>query len=101
MNYQILGVKRIEGQKKDGSGAFDMNQLFVRVPIEQAAGKIKVTGFGFEVGTMEIEPGVIPKMATVQFPADLELETEQKFIFGDFRSVVVGFRVPAKAVKTA
>lgn len=30
MAYQVLGVKRIEGQKKDGSGAFDMNQLFVR-----------------------------------------------------------------------
>ena len=101
MSYQVIGVKQIAGQKKDGSGPFEMNQLFVRVPIEVGAGKVKVVGYGFECGTMEIEAEVIPKMATVQFPADLELETEQKFIFGDFRSVVVGFRIPAKAVKAA
>jgi hypothetical protein len=99
MGYQVLGVKRIEGPKKDGSGPFEMNQLFVRVPIEVGSGKVKVTGYGFEVGTMEIEATVIPKMATVQFPAELELETEQKFIFGDFRAVVVGYRVPTKGSK--
>jgi len=95
MSYRILGVKQIAGPKKDGSGPFEMNQLLVIIPIEPSQGKIKVIGYGYEVGEMEIDPAVIPKMATVKFPAELELETEQKFIFGQFRTLVTGFKVAA------
>ena len=99
--YQVLGVKQIAGPKKDGSGPFEMNQLGVIVPIEPGDGKIKVVGYGYEVGMMEISPEVIPKMATMKFPAELELETEQRFMFGEFRTLVVGFRPAVKGPKAA
>ena len=100
MKTTVLGVKRIEGTAKVSGNPFDMCRLFCMVPIEQASGKTKVSGFGYELGEMELLPESLASFASVKFPAQLDLMVEQKFMFGEFKSFVTGL-LAAPVVKAA
>jgi hypothetical protein len=101
MLFQVVGVKRIVGIAKASGNPFDMCRLYALVPIESGAGKITVTGSGFEVGEMDLDPDAMPAFAAVTLPARLELKTEQAFRMGEFRTVVTGFEPIKSAVKAA
>lgn len=90
MKFNVIGVKRIEGVAKATGNAFDMCRVYCLVPIEQSQGKTKVTGYGAELAELELLPEALPLFAKVQFPSELELKVDQRFVFGEFRSVVVG-----------
>lgn len=91
MKVNVIGVKRIEGTAKASGLPFDMCRLYCTVPIETGGAKTKVSGYGLEVAEMELEANVLPTFAQVKFPAELELKVDQRFQFGEFRSVVTGF----------
>jgi hypothetical protein len=99
MKFHVIGVKRIEGTAKASGNPFDMCRLFCLVPIEIGAGKTKVSGFGMEVAEMELEPEALQQFAGLKFPADVELRIDQKFVFGEFRSVVTGLEGQAKPLQ--
>lgn len=101
MQFQVIGVKRIEGNAKATGNPFDMCRLYALVPIEQGSGKVKVTGYGLEVGEMELDPACLEAFSKIQLPAKLELKTDQAFRMGEFRSVVIGFEPIKASVKAA
>jgi len=97
MQFQVVGVKRIEGVAKASGNPFDMCRLYALVPIEVSEGKTKVTGYGMEVGEMDLAVEAMADFAKVTLPCKLELRTEQSFRMGEFRTVVTGFE-PLKSV---
>lgn len=101
MKVLVSGVKQTEGNAKATGNPFCMTRVFALVPIEPAAGKIRVQGFGYEVAEMELAPEALPAFNGMRFPCQLELEVDQKFLFGEFRSIVVGVKAPVgvKAVQ--
>jgi len=104
MQHHVIGVKRIEGISSEakGSNPFDMCRLYALVAIEQSDGKrVKVVGYGLEVGEMDLDPAALPEFAKISLPAKLDLKTEQVFRMGEFRTVVVGFEPVKAAVKVA
>lgn len=86
----VVGVKRIQGVAKESKNPFDMCRLYCLVPIDAGAGKVQVSGHGFEVGEMQLEPEAMAQFSALRFPTQVELRIEQRFVFGEFRSVVVG-----------
>ncbi len=90
MKFNVIGAKRIEGVAKVSGNPFDMCRVYCVVPIEQSAGKTKVSGFGSELAELELSPDALPQFAGLKFPCELELKVDQRFVFGEFRSVVVG-----------
>jgi hypothetical protein len=89
--FLVVGVERIEG---------NMCRLYCLVPITPDSGKIKVTGSGWKVAEMDMDAEALPSFASVPFtqgPQSLELQIEQRFVFGQYKSVVAGFvaAVPA------
>jgi len=90
MKVMVTGVKRVEGVGKESGNPFDICRVFCLVPVEQASGKMKVTGSGFEVAEMELEPAALAAFSQAKFPCELELQVEQRFARGEFRSIVTG-----------
>jgi len=101
VKFMIVGVKRIEGTAKASGQPFDMCRAYCLVPIEASSGKTKVSGHGLEVAELELLPEALPAFAGMKFPAEVELKIEQKFVFGEFRSVVVGLDPAAQVRKIA
>ena len=101
MQFNVVGVKRIEGTAKASGNPFDMCRLYAMVPIEGAEGKTRVTGYGMEVGEMDLDPAVLGDFAKIVFPAKLELKTEQSFRMGEFKTVVVGIEGAKSSAKAA
>jgi hypothetical protein len=94
MKFHLVGVKRIVGVAKASGAPFDMCRAYCLVPIEKAQGKTSVTGYGFELAELELDAAALPQFAAFSLPADVELDVEQKFLFGEFRSIVVGVSAP-------
>lgn len=98
MKLMVIGVKRIEGKGKESGLPFDMCQLYGLVPVDVAQGKVRVSGFGFEVAEIELMPEALPQFATLKFPLELELKIDQRFFRGEYRSLVAGIENAAAAV---
>ena len=90
MKFHVVGAKRIEGFAKATGSPFDMCRAYCLVPIETGGGKTTVSGYGMELAELELDPKALGQFAELKFPADVELKIEQRFVFGEFRSVVVG-----------
>lgn len=99
MKMTVLGVKRIEGTAKATGNPFDMCRVHCVVPIEVSSGKTRVSGYGFEQGEMELDPAALLKFEGLHFPLQLELQVEQRFVYGEFRSIVVGVVAASADVK--
>lgn len=95
---KIVGVKRMHGVGKESGKPFDFAELYVMVPVENAAGaKFTVEGFGFEVAQMECESIAVAQFAGLDLPAELELSTTQKLVRGEFKTVCTGVFRPGSA----
>ena len=92
MKLTVLGVKRIQGKAKATGNDFDMCRLFAMVPIEQGGGRgATVTGYGFELAEMNLEPKAMEQFANQKLPATLELTTDSRPFRGRLETVVTGF----------
>jgi len=95
MKLNVLGVKRVKGKAKSGSD-FDMCRLFAMVPIDPVhSEKIDITGSGFELAEMELDPAALLSFSSLTFPVEIELQTDTRPYRGKLESVVTGF-LPVK-----
>jgi hypothetical protein len=102
MKIQVLGVKRIKGTSKKTGNDFDMCFLYGMVPVQVGGSDaVKITGHGFEVAQMELDPEALEAFKSVNFPAQLELQTDSRPFMGEFKTVVCGFEKPAPAARVA
>lgn len=96
MKLLVAGVKNLTGTAKVSGQPFAMPRLFGLVPVESFhKEKVQATGFGYELSEIELDPACLSSFAKVNFPALLDLETDVKPFMGEFKTVVVGIRVPA------
>lgn len=96
MKLTVLGVKRIQGLAKASGNPFDMCRLMAMVPIDVTSGeKLTVTGHGFELAELELDPAAMGQFAGLKFPTTLDLSTDSRPFRGKFETVVTGFLAPA------
>lgn len=101
MKLHILGVKRIKGISSKSGNDFDMCRIFAMVPISPMTGKTTVTGHGFELAEMELDPASMRQFSTLAFPVELELTTDSRPFMGKLETVVTGFVGAAANLKSA
>jgi len=92
MKLNVIGIKRIKGDKSKAGNPYDICSLFAMVPIELASNeKLTITGKGFELAEMPLDPESMPLFEKVNFPQELNLQMDSRPRFGKFESVCVGF----------
>lgn len=92
MKLQVLGVKRIKGTSQKSGNDYDMCSLYALAPMESMRNaNMQITGYGYEVAEMPLDPQVIDRFEKIRFPTTLTLETEARAYRGKFESFVVGF----------
>lgn len=93
MKITVLGVKTVSGTAKESGNPFNICRLLAMSPIENGGGKnVNVTGYGFELAEIELDPTAFPAFRDVKFPAQLELETDVRPFRGKLETLVVGFK---------
>lgn len=99
MKMTVLGVKRVKGISSKTGNDFDMCRLIGMVPVSPTSNsKVTISGHGFEVAEVELDPDSLPQFSTLKFPAQLDLTTDSRPFMGKFETVVTGFLAPvAKA----
>lgn len=99
MKLNVIGIKRIKGDKSKAGNPYDICSVFALVPIEQSSNeKMTVTGKGFEIAEVPYEPEHfdVAKFQTLQLPQVLELNMDSRPRFGRFESVCIGFDIITK-----
>jgi len=92
MKISVMGVKLVAGLSKESQQPFEISRLLCMVPIESGKFKsVTITGHGYELAEMELDPASIHMFSNVKFPASLELITEQCFYRGKFETIVTAF----------
>ena len=94
MKIRVEGGKGLYGTSKAGNPT-DFATLNVSMVCEsKELAKMSITGFGREAAEMRLDPKAIPSFKALEgkFPIELELITDQVFMFGRFESVVTGFK---------
>ena len=70
-------------------------QFFAIVPIEQISNaKFSVTGYGYEVGEMPVEPSAVKQFEKFKFPCALELTMDAVLYKGKITQIVTGTTTP-------
>lgn len=101
MKLQVLGVKRIKGTSSKTGNDYDMCALYALAPMESIKNaNMQITGYGYEVAELQLDPSIIDRFEKIRFPAHLTLETEARAYRGKFESFVVGFTQEAN-IKSA
>ena len=96
MKVLVSGVQRIVGTSKAGS-AFDMCNVLSLVPVEAMNnGKIAISGHGYKLMEIALDPQVLPQFAGLNFPLVLDLNVEPRPRNGKVESVVVGLLADPK-----
>lgn len=102
MKVNVLGVKRIQGKAKETGNPYDICTLLAVLPIQTGpAGPATISGYGYEIGEMTLDPEALPQFSNHKFPAMLELTIEPVLYRGKIEQLVVGTTtqpVIAKAV---
>ncbi|HYV61878.1 MAG TPA: hypothetical protein VE958_04360 [Bryobacteraceae bacterium] len=94
---RVIGIKRMHGVGKATGNKYDFAELFVMVGIDQVSGeKFSIEGYGSEVASMECDPSVVSQFSGIDYPAELDLKTDQKLVRGEFKTVCVGLNRPAE-----
>jgi hypothetical protein len=96
MKMNVCGVQRIAGTSKAGS-AFDMCELLALVPVEAVNGKVNITGAGYKVMNIALDPEALPQFMNTKFPATLDLTTDVRPERGELKTVITGIAAAAKA----
>lgn len=102
MKINVLGVKRITGTSSKTGNEFDMCRIYGMVPVQVGGSqKVSITGYGFEVAEMELEPEALEAFKAVKYPALLDLKTDSRPYMGEFKTFVTGFEPVAPAARVA
>jgi len=106
MKLIYQGIQRIQGFKKANGEPFDMCILYVSVPIEMGAfGKTEkktvITGYGCKPAEIEAEAACIPSFERCKVGELIEVQTDQRFVMGEFKTVVTGLARPAAISKVS
>lgn len=99
MKLNIIGIKRIKGDKSKAGNPYDICSIFGLVPIETSSTeKMTVSGKGFEIAEVPFDPDQFDHInfGNIKFPQMIELHMDSRPRFGRFESVAVGFEL-AKA----
>lgn len=99
MKVLVLGWFRMRGTGKKSNAPYDFAQLLIANPVDVVSSeKLTKTGDGFEVANIDLRLGCEGEFKGVQFPAMLELKTENKVgRMGRMEVEVTGVVRPAKA----
>lgn len=103
MRLNIIGIKRIKGDKSKAGNPYDICSLFGLVPIETSSNeKMTVSGKGYEIAEVPFDPENFPieSFQKLNFPQTVELLMDSRPRFGRFESVCVGFESVAKLQST-
>ena len=99
MKLNIIGIKRIKGDKSKAGHPYDICSIFALVPIEQSQNeKMTISGKGYEIAELpfDVEHLPISSFQDFKFPQLVELHMDSRPRFGKFESVVVGFDLVGK-----
>lgn len=102
MRVKAIGVMRLAGIGKTSGKPYDFAQLLYLRPIEPfGQEKFSVSGFGYEVGKLDLDPESIAQFGRLTFPVEIELQVRQDAGRQGIRSIVSGYSVSAASVKAA
>lgn len=99
MRLNIIGIKRIKGDKSKAGNPYDICSIFGLVPIEQSMSeKMTVTGKGYEIAEVPFDANEFDhvKFSGLNFPLQIDLLMDTRPRFGRFESVCIGFEVVQK-----
>jgi len=99
MRLNIIGIKRIKGDKSKAGNPYDICSIFGLVPIETSSNeKMTVSGQGYEIAEVpfDAEKLQLQDFNGFKFPQLVELHMDSRPRFGRFESVAVGFDVIPK-----
>lgn len=81
------------GLSKANQSPFSIPRLFILTVIENVASKnIQITGFGYKVAEIEIDPAALAQFQGMKFPCVLELETGGAERRGKLETIVTGIK---------
>lgn len=90
MKINAAGVQRIKGTSGKGN-EFDMSNLLTLVAIEPVNNaKVNISGHGYKVLEMALDPACLNQFAGIKFPAVLDVELEPRPRMGKYETTVVG-----------
>ena len=104
MKMLVAGVKRIKGTSQKTGNAYDMPKVVGLVLVENVKNaNMTISGYGYDASEVALDPECLESFSQCKFPCYLDLETDVVPRFGNFETVVVGFKavqaqpLPAKA----
>lgn len=100
MRLNIIGIKRIKGDKSKAGNPYDICSVFGLVPIEiSSSEKMQVSGNGYEIAEVPFDPQLfdMPAFGTLKFPQLIDLKMDSRPRFGRFESIAIGYEVAPKA----
>lgn len=101
MKILVAGVQRIAGTSSKSGLPYDMCNVICLVPVEAVANaKMNLTGTGYKVMEIPLDPVCLPTFAGHKFPCVLDLDTEPRPRSGKVETVVTGIAAAA-ALKAA
>jgi len=96
MKLNVIGYKRIKGDKSKAGNPYDIPNIFGAAPVElSSTDKMQVTGKGYEPVEIPYDASVFPTddFDKLPFPCVVELVMDSRPRFGKFESIAVGFSV--------
>lgn len=92
MKIHAAGVQRIKGTSGKGN-QFDMCNLLTLVPVEPVNNeKVNISGHGFKVVEMALDPTCLPQFAGIKFPSTIDVDLEPRPRMGKYETTVVGVK---------
>lgn len=97
MKLNVIGIKRIKGDKSKAGNPYDICSVFGLVPIETTSNdKMTVSGRGYEIVEIPFDPEQMDMVAfgALKFPVLVELNMDSRPRFGRFESICIGYELP-------
>lgn len=96
MKSTVIGVTRMQGVGKASKQAYDMARVLVLSEVKpfQKEG-LQISGYGFEVAEVSLNPEALGQFAGMRFPCVVDLDTDMETRGGKLQPVVVGIRKQA------
>lgn len=100
MKINVIGIKRIKGDKSKAGKPYDICSIFGLVPIETSStDSMTVSGKGFELAEIPFDPNEFDSTAfsSIKFPSFIELHMDSRPRYGKFEAICVGYELPKAA----
>ena len=96
MKSTVIGVSRMVGVGKNSKQPYDMARVLCLSPIRPYQKEnLSITGQGFEVVEVALDPSVMGAFMGMTFPCQVDLETDMQARGGKLEPVVTGIRKSA------